>query len=442
MDGLTGSRRFSAKPSLGQRRNKERASTRPEARRLRLEPLEERSLLATFSVMNANDAGVGSFHQAILDANAAPGADTVTFAPALAGATISTINISITDDVDIQGPLGGPVVLSGDSSVFRAFVGAGRILDIAAGADVSISRLTLTNGDAFNPDPFVPTGQAFGGAIRNAGTLTVRQCLFYHNGASEPNEGVGAGGGGAIYNSGTLTVIGSSFAANFADWGSGGAIYNDGTATVTNSTFIDNYVGARGGAIFNNTLRTMTVENCTIVKSGGDPSSGVLGLPTGSDGITNWGTMTLNNTIVADTPVGGDVENTSVIAGSGNLIKDGSGGLPGTITGDPMLTPPDYTGSPSFPALALLPRPGLKGVHLRSHHSRAAPPSTPATRASSAPRSTSAARRASTTASWTSARSRSESRRSRSSSPRLPTSVTIRLTPRSAPVRRSAKRFS
>jgi hypothetical protein len=35
---------------------------------------------ANFTVTNLNDAGLGSLRQAIADANAAPGADTITFA--------------------------------------------------------------------------------------------------------------------------------------------------------------------------------------------------------------------------------------------------------------------------------------------------------------------------------------------------------------------------
>jgi hypothetical protein len=48
-------------------------------RRLELEPLEERSLLSTFTVLNTNDSGAGSLRQAILDANAAGSPSEITF---------------------------------------------------------------------------------------------------------------------------------------------------------------------------------------------------------------------------------------------------------------------------------------------------------------------------------------------------------------------------
>src|SRR5205823_14721957 len=132
-------------------------------------------------------------------------------------------------------PIDAPVTLSGPDPHFQEFQGGDRILNVAAGVTASISNFMLANGDATN---FVegPTPDAFGGAIHNAGNLTITRCTVYNNGAGDYNNW-GTGGGGAIYSSGTLTVINSSFAANYAVYGSGGAIYNAGTATVTESTF-------------------------------------------------------------------------------------------------------------------------------------------------------------------------------------------------------------
>src|SRR4051794_15934114 len=63
-----------------------RPSDRPDRpttrRRFRLETLEGRRLPATFTVININDSGAGSFRQAITDVNAdpSPGQDTISFA--------------------------------------------------------------------------------------------------------------------------------------------------------------------------------------------------------------------------------------------------------------------------------------------------------------------------------------------------------------------------
>src|SRR5581483_9994804 len=73
--------------------------------RPRLEHLEDRTAPAAFLVSNTLDSGSGSLRQAILDANAAAGADTITFALGSGVQTISpsTRLPSITDPVTIDG---------------------------------------------------------------------------------------------------------------------------------------------------------------------------------------------------------------------------------------------------------------------------------------------------------------------------------------------------
>jgi hypothetical protein len=58
-------------------------------RRLWCERLEDRTVPSTFTVLNTNDAGPGSFRQAILDANANPGYDTIAFS--ISGSGVHTI---------------------------------------------------------------------------------------------------------------------------------------------------------------------------------------------------------------------------------------------------------------------------------------------------------------------------------------------------------------
>src|SRR5438094_6829098 len=47
--------------------------------RLRLEGLEDRMVPSAFTVLNTNDSGAGSLRQAVLDANANVGVDTIVF---------------------------------------------------------------------------------------------------------------------------------------------------------------------------------------------------------------------------------------------------------------------------------------------------------------------------------------------------------------------------
>ena len=95
-----------------------RRSRRP-AQQISLESLEPRQMLATFTVINTGDNGVGSLRQAIIDANTAAGGDTIRFAAGLTANAPATINLStsgdgtagpsafgITSEIYITGPTG------------------------------------------------------------------------------------------------------------------------------------------------------------------------------------------------------------------------------------------------------------------------------------------------------------------------------------------------
>src|SRR5262245_40609041 len=97
--GSLPSSRAQARPPRG-------ARGRPGPLCLALEQLEGRTVPSTFRVVNLADSGAGSLRQAVLDANAKPGADRITFAPAARDGTIALTSgqLSITDDLRIDGP--------------------------------------------------------------------------------------------------------------------------------------------------------------------------------------------------------------------------------------------------------------------------------------------------------------------------------------------------
>jgi hypothetical protein len=99
-----------------------RRAVRSPRRLLLLEPLEDRCLPSTFTVLNTDDSGAGSLRQAILNANAAMGASEIAFDIASSGTqTISpvtplpSLGNSITLDATTEPGFGGTpiVVLSG-----------------------------------------------------------------------------------------------------------------------------------------------------------------------------------------------------------------------------------------------------------------------------------------------------------------------------------------
>src|SRR5438105_1401350 len=98
--------------------------------------LEDRTVLNTYTVTNLANSGLGSLRQAVLDANAHPGADTVRFAPGLHGTIALASEIPITDAVTIDGPGANQITVSG-SNATRVFNLSG------SGTAVTIDNLTI-----------------------------------------------------------------------------------------------------------------------------------------------------------------------------------------------------------------------------------------------------------------------------------------------------------
>ena len=92
--------------------------------------------------------------------------------------------------------------------------------------------------------------------INQGMTVTISN-LKFANGYYASNQG------GAIYNAGNLTLINCTFTNNTAY--NGGAICNGGNLTVMNSTFINNTAIHDGGAI--NSVNSLTVNNCVFTNN-------------------------------------------------------------------------------------------------------------------------------------------------------------------------------
>ncbi len=256
---------------------------------------------ATFTVTHLNDSGAGSLRQAILDANAAAGADTITFS--VSGTIPLSSKLPIITDGDgltIDGA-GQAVIIYGGDTV--------RVLIVDPGASLTLNKVMISGGNALDGTS--------GGGILNNGTLTITDSFF--DGNSAPT-----GWGGGIYNGGTLSVTNSGFFSNHAPVAGGGSIMNSGTLAITNSTFRVNNA-AFGGDIYNNG-GTTTITNSTFQ----GVSLTIL------DNAA--GTVTLRNTILADGNCSG------TITDGGNNIDQGTTCAWGSAFGsmsstNPMLDP-------------------------------------------------------------------------------------------------------
>ena len=157
----------------------------------------------------------------------------------------------------------------------------GRIFKINLGVAVTLTNVTLTNGNAtvggaiYNFDNldlvhvnFVNNTAKYGGAIMNYGYgLVLDDSTFTNNtakiGGAIYNYGIGfvvgnstfanntAEDAGAVYNEGDNSVVGNSTFVNNTATSIGGAIINNGKLVVDNSAFEDNAANYYGGAIFN-----------------------------------------------------------------------------------------------------------------------------------------------------------------------------------------------
>ncbi|HBU02256.1 MAG TPA: hypothetical protein DEB20_06935, partial [Acidimicrobiaceae bacterium] len=97
---------------------------------------------ASFTVTNCNDSGAGSLRQAVLDSEAASGADTISISAVCdaSGAVSVSGVMNITDSLAIVGPGAASFILDGQGST-QIFNVAGTGVE-----DVVLSGMTITNG--------------------------------------------------------------------------------------------------------------------------------------------------------------------------------------------------------------------------------------------------------------------------------------------------------
>ena len=173
----------------------------------------------------------------------------------------------------------------------------GRIFEIDGGFAVTLTNVTLTNGNA-----------TVGGAIYNFGNLDLVHVNFVNNtakyGGAIMNYAYGlvlddstftnntAKIGGAIYNSADCFVVGNSTFANNTATSNGGVIFNYGIGFVVgNSTFVNNSAADGAGAILNGgrgfVVGNSTFANNTATSKGGAIYNYGIGFVVGNSTFAN-----------------------------------------------------------------------------------------------------------------------------------------------------------
>jgi hypothetical protein len=285
----------------------------------RIEGLEGRALLSTWTVSSDADSGPGSLRARV--AVAVVG-DTIVFDKALKGHTIKLTSgaIEVTQDLTIQGPGAGLLAISGN--------GASRIFEFGGdGTTFAVSGLTLENGSAL-----------YGAGIYDTdvdGVLTVSNCTFTGDVAAMPAALELDATGGAIASEAALTVAGCTFSNNQAmvqastsampDSGSnsyGGAIWADGaTLQITHSLFSGNKALGGAGNLDGGSAYGGAVAWVPLGGTGGGVSAVV--------NITG-DTFTSNAAVAGDASYAGGIAD----GGAVEVLADQTTGLSVTVSSD------------------------------------------------------------------------------------------------------------
>ncbi|HET9669551.1 MAG TPA: choice-of-anchor Q domain-containing protein [Casimicrobiaceae bacterium] len=246
------------------------------------------------------------------------------------------INVSVA----INGP--GATTLAIDGNHFS------RVFHVFTGVHAVIHGLTIRNGSETGNTDLTSDG----GGIRNSGTLGLIDCAVSGNSAS--------GFGGGVYNlpNRTLTVKNCSFSANSAT--EGGAIANDGVYTlgdtggeldVMDSTFANNSA-TRGGAIANRSI----VDNPSFLQVTTSTFSNNVARPAGEGGgaggaIYNEGTAWVSSSTFSSNQAEDGTVSAGLGGGAYNLgeLLLATGAISGNSGGGVFAAGPVYIDGIYFP---------------------------------------------------------------------------------------------
>jgi parallel beta-helix repeat protein len=311
--------------------------------------------LATYTVTNTNDAGAGSLRQAILDANANAGADTVAFA--IGGGGVQTINVaaalpSIDDQLLIDGRTqagyaGAPLIVLNGSAAAADADG----LVLTAGADNSVVRgLVIQNFGAYG---IFAIGDS---ALDTVDNLTIAGNYIGTDATGASVAGTGNGSTGiALFDASNVTIGGTTAADRNVIAGNGTTDLDAGGINVgrgsSNVVIIGNHIGldATGTAVLGSgqygVLFDQGATSSRVGGTGSGEGNRISGAVTGVE-IANFGApqtngiAVLGNIIVGNSGLGIDLGENGADGVTANDAGDVDVG-PNGLQNHPVLTSAD-----------------------------------------------------------------------------------------------------
>jgi uncharacterized repeat protein (TIGR01451 family) len=361
---MSGLRRI-GRPQSGSAR-KARTTARP-----RLELLEERALLATFTVTNTADTSpsgaivAGSFRDAVNKSNSTPGLNTIKFN--IAGNQPHTIGI-----LSAMLPITNPVTI--DATTQPGYAGTPVIFLDGTSAGANVSGLTFSVGGSSLMGMDIGDFKADGVVIEQ-GQVSMTGCVIggdFKGTSPRPNGGDGI----RLQDASACTIGGAAAGARniiVANGSAGiGLVGNDSTANIIQGNYIGiDASGTRAlgntfdgidfnGGAFNQVGGSNVGEGNVISGNGGNgitlfaggatanaiqgnfigtDSTGMFGVGNKGDGIGIIGAP--NNQIGAPNPPG----TPAGVLGSGNVISANSGNGIGMVGGDNTVVQNNFIGA-------------------------------------------------------------------------------------------------
>ena len=299
----------------------------------------------TFTVTNTADGGAGSLRQAILDANANPGADVIVFA--IPGAGVQTIS-----PASALPAISDPLTI--DATTQPGYAGSPLIELDGAGAGQGVAGLDVAGGSSTVRGLAIGRFTLYGILLETGGANVVEGCYIGVDPTGILDRGDGLAGISITGGSSGNRIGGTTAAQRNVLAGSAVGVIVEGTGK--SNVIEGNYIGtdASGTASLSSSLG-ISVDAADVTVGGTEPGAGNLVSGHSGDGIhfggndghvegNRIGTDSSGTVLLPNTANGLSIAGASGVHVIGNIISgNGGGGI--NLTGSNSVVMNNFIGT-------------------------------------------------------------------------------------------------